>query len=206
MKGKKDMKLINEKGKLFGFINVIDFIVIVFVVAAVGVGGLAFMRNSSSVPSPSQVARVKNSTVFQGPTSLMEFEFYSEEVSDFVADALFIGAEMFDDTGSNYLGTVTRIEKGPSDTYTVNSEGQSVKTSKEGYYSVRITGEVIGQRTPTGATVSGEHYGLGHSMVLRAGDAKIYLRLSRITAKPRRLRRELSEGEKLYEEMIEENE
>ena len=56
MKGKKDMKLINEKGKLFGIINVIDFIVIVFVVAAVGVGGLAFIRNSSSVPSPSQVA------------------------------------------------------------------------------------------------------------------------------------------------------
>jgi hypothetical protein len=204
MKGNSNMKLINEKGKLFGLINVIDFIVIVFVAAAVGIGGFAFIRNSGTVPTPSQEARVKNSTVFQGPTSLMEFEFYSEEVSDFVADGLFIGAEMFDDTASKYLGTVTRIEKGPSDTYSVNSEGQSVKTSREGYYSVRITGEVLGQRTPTGATVSGEHYGLGHSMVLRAGDAKIYLRLSGITAKPRRLRRDLSEGDKLYEELIKE--
>ena len=198
------MKLINEKGKLFGIINVIDFIVIVFVGAIVVIGGLTFLRNSGTVPTPSQLARAKNSTVFQGPTCLMEFEFYAEEVSDFVADALFIGAEMFDDTASKYLGTVTRIEKGPSDTYTENSEGQSVLTSKQGYYSVRITGEVLGQRTPTGATVSGEHYGLGHSMVLRAGDAKIYLRLSGITAKPRRVRRDISEGNKLYEDLIKE--
>ena len=70
------MKIINEKGKLFGKVNIIDLIILVAVIAAALVVGINFLRGNTAAPA-----------------DLLTMEFYSEEVSDFVADKVKVGAD-----------------------------------------------------------------------------------------------------------------
>ena len=133
----------------------------------------------------------EDSEGFMGPDTTLEIEFYGEEVSDFVVDQLYEGAYLYDETSLEDLGVLTAFEVGESIAYAPNDEGVNVAAPKPDYKSVKITGEVMGERTPLGATVGAAHYASGHTFVLRAGDAKIYLRVYDVHAKQRRLRRPL---------------
>ena len=184
-------KLINEKGKLFGFINLIDLIVlaVVAVVAVVGVkfvtgGGLAALNSDDNEG-------------FEGPDTTLEMTFFTEEVSDFVVDDLRNGAFLYDESSLEKLGELTSFEIGPSVSYYNDDKGKSVASEKSNYSSLFIRGQVNGERTPLGATVGKTHYAAGHTFVLRAGDTKIYLRAYDVTAKQRRLRRPI-EGQPGY--------
>ena len=185
-------KIVNEKGKLFGIINIIDLIVLA-VIAALIFAGVKFMRNGGFAFFNSD-----ENAGFMGPKTTLQMKFYSEEVSTFVADQLEEGAYLYDESSLEVLGRLTAVERKPSETYVTTADGNVVKTSKEDYESVMITGEVDGQRTPLGATVGKTHYASGHTFILRAGDAKIYLRVYSVEAKPRRLRRPLSEGSQTF--------
>ena len=68
--------------------------------------------------------------------------------------------------------------------------------NKEGYKSVVITGELMGEKNELGAIVDGHQYGVGHSMVLRAGDAKIYLRVYDIAEKSELMEYEKQQADK----------
>ncbi len=158
--------LIDKQGKLFGKINVIDLIVIVILAATVCVLGLRFLApKSGSV----------------GET--LEIKYYVEEVNDWVADKIEIGDELYDGTSAQEIGTVTAIEKGAPVAWAVTEDGRYVPAQREGFCSLIITGEVQGEKTETGAEIGGNMYGVGHSMVLYAGDAKIYLRVYDIGVK-----------------------
>jgi len=178
-------KIINEKGKLFGIINIIDLLVLLVAVVAV-FAGVKFFKNGGFA-----ALNAEDNEVFSGPETTLQLKFYSEEVSDFVASQLEVGAALYDESSTEPLGHLTGIETARSDSYAANSEGQFVLAGREGYVSAIITGEVEGQRTPLGATVGKTHYAAGHTFVLRAGDAKIYLRVYSVESKPRRLRRPL---------------
>lgn len=158
--------IIDEKGKLFGKVNIIDLIILIAIVAAVAVVGINFFRSNTSAPA-----------------NVIQMEFYAEEVSDFVAKKVKVGADLYDDTDKVMLGKVTEVKTGPSVVWINTSDGRVVKSSKEGFRSITITGEMTGEKTSIGATVGGVKYGVGHSMVLRAGDAKIYLRVSELKVK-----------------------
>lgn len=179
-------KIINEKGKLFGFINIIDLIVLLVIVLLAAVG-VKFMRSGGFAALSKE-----DSAGFMGPETTLEIEFFGEEVSDFVVDQLYTGAYLYDETSLEDLGVLTAFEVGESIAYAPNDEGVNVAAPKPDYKSVKITGEVKGERTPLGATVGAAHYAAGHTFVLRAGDAKIYLRVYDVAAKQRRLRRPIA--------------
>ena len=176
-------KFINEKGKLFGIINIIDLIVLL-VIALLAVVGFKFLSSGGFAALSKE-----DSEGFMGPQTTLEIEFYGEEVSDFVVEQLYEGAYLYDETSLEDLGVLTKFEVGESIAYSPNSDGVNVAAPKPDYKSVKITGEVVGERTPLGATVGAAHYASGHTFVLRAGDAKIYLRVYDVQAKQRRLRR-----------------
>ncbi len=153
-----------KNGKLFGKINVIDFLVVlVILVAIAAVAAFLFLPKGA------------------GDTLIMKFMI--EEVDEFVAQKVKVGDELYDDTYSLDLGFVTDIEKGDSVSYVENSNGTFTVSSKEGFYSMIITGEVQGEKTSLGAEIGGKKYGVGHTFVLRAGDAKLYLRVYDIQLK-----------------------
>lgn len=182
------MKIINEKGKLFGIINVIDLLVIVLVLAIALVGVKFFMDGGFAA-----INKDKND-LFAGPATELEITFYGEEISDFVAEQLFVGAKLYDETSLEVLGEVKSFEIGPAESHVMTADGKYVVTTRDHYNSLKIVGVVDGQRTPLGATVGKTHYASGHTFVLRAGDAKLYLRVHSVRAAQKRLRRDIVDG------------
>ena len=146
-----------KNGKLFGKINVIDFLAILAVVVVIAAAAVFVLRPKDG-----------------GDTLIIKFRI--EEVDGFVAKKVHIGDEMYDDTNLQDIGVVTDVELSDSISYGQVNDNVYTLTSKEGYYSMIITGEVKGRKTKLGAEIGGKKYGVGHSMVLRAGDAKMYLR------------------------------
>ncbi len=179
------MKIINEKGKLFGIINVIDLLVLLLV-CVLAFAGFVFVRNGGFASLSK--ADDKNA-IFDGPESTIIIKYYQEEVSDFVIDKLKVGTPAYDDYSEWEVGKVVDFEVGPAHSYTVNAQGENVVTEKEGYSSLIVTTEVTGKKTPMGATVDKYHYTVGHTLVLRAGEAKLYPRIYDIQLKERRIRR-----------------
>ena len=153
-----------KNGKLFGKINIIDLLVILVVLVAVAAVALFLLKPKDG-----------------GDTLIMKFRI--EEVDEFVAEKVHIGDDLYDDTFSLDLGKVTEIEIDDSITYGGITNGVYTVGSKEGYKSMIITGECKGTKTSLGAEIGGKKYGVGHSFVLRAGDAKLYLRVYDIMLK-----------------------
>lgn len=154
-----------KDGKLFGKINVIDFIVILVVLLAVAAAAVFVLMPKDG-----------------GDTLVMKFRI--EEVDEFVAGKVKVGDPLYDDTYSLDLGEVTDVEIADSISYsTADDDNVWTISSKEGYKSMIITGECKGTKTKLGAEIGGKKYGVGHSFVLRAGDAKLYLRVYDIELK-----------------------
>lgn len=160
------MKIVDEKGKLFGLINLIDLLLIVVVVAGIAFAAVKFSDSSA---------------ITTGQTVSMSF--YTEEVSDFVAEKIKVGDALMDADRNVALGTVTDVKIEPGISWSTNSDGEPVKASREGFVSITITGEMIGEAFENGVIIGATKYGVGHSMTLRAGDAKIYLRVSDLQIK-----------------------
>ena len=157
--------MIDKNGKVFGKINIIDLIVILVIIAAVAMFGVSRLSNRGE-----NVAAVP-----EGQSTYITF--YAEEVSDFVVDKLEEGAKVYDVEMKSELGEVVSFDVAPAVSYASNSDGDLVLTSREKYKSVKITAKVNGIPTDYGVSVNDNQYGVGHSLTIRAGAAKIYLRV-----------------------------
>ena len=158
--------IIDKKGKLFGKINIIDFLILIILVAAIVILGMKFLGGG----------RGKD-------TQKIEIKFRIEEIDEWVTENVEVGDALYDGTYEQDLGIVTNVEVSPSETWGLNADGQYVKSTREGFKSMTITGEVMGTKTDVGCKVGGELYGVGHSMILYAGNAKLYLRVYDISVK-----------------------
>lgn len=101
--------------------------------------------------------------------------FTSPELADYVSRRIELGDKLTSDDGSIDLGTVTNIQLEDSVVYNADDSGQLVASSKPGYHTLYLTGKVKASDNGYGITVDGTKFGVGHSMVVRAGDAKMYL-------------------------------
>ena len=153
--------IIDQKGKLFGKINIIDLIILVVVIAAAGILGYKFLAPKAQ-ESSSSVAVVK---------------YYIEEVSDFIADNVKVGDKCMDEAKNVPLGTVTAVEIGDAVSHATNDKGEYVESSKPGHKSMIITTEVNATPFDHGMIVGASKYYVGHTFVFLAGDAKLYLRV-----------------------------
>jgi len=158
--------MIDKNGKLFGKINIIDFIVILVLVAAVAVfGGKMLLGRNQSAENAQQT---------------FTMEFYADEVPDYVPEHVIAGEPIYDAEEDVLMGEVVSCEVLPSKSYNHNDEGKVVVSEKEGFASVKIVGKMQGQLTDLGAVIGGETYGVGHTFTVRMGKAKMYLKISDI--------------------------
>lgn len=150
--------------KKFKF-NAVDAIIILIVIAAVAVVGY----------------KVVGSSLFADNTmQAYEISFLCEEVPDFAADIIKVGDSVCCEQTDNKLGVITSVSVSPSRTYATTSEGGVVLTSKEHYKCVEITAETEAIKYEHGLMVNKAKYGVGHSITIRAGKAKIFGRVSGI--------------------------
>ena len=155
------MKQENSPKKL----NFVDYAIIVIILAVIAFAGFKYLGPKSAALN----------------TKMVTMTFYAEELSDFVAQQIKAGDHLLDDTTNVSLGYVKSVEKGLSKVYVSTQDGRFVQTTKEGSCSITIVGEVEGVPDPNGCMIKNVRYGVGHSMTLRAGKAKIYLRVKDIS-------------------------
>ena len=80
-----------KNGKLFGKINIIDFLAVLAVVVVIAAAAVFVLRPKDG-----------------GDTLVMKFRI--EEVDGFVAEKVHVGDELYDDTNLQDIGVVTDVE------------------------------------------------------------------------------------------------
>ncbi len=150
--------------KKFKF-NVVDALVVLLVVAVVLVVGIKLMGGA-----------------FGGGNEVAKYEisFLCEEVPEFAANVIEVGDKVTCEMSDNNLGVVKELKIEPSRTYVTTDNGDVICTGKDFYNCVSITAEVIADEYEHGLKVKGAKYGVGHSITIRVGKAKIFGRVSGI--------------------------
>lgn len=158
--------IIDNNGKLFGKISIVDILIVAVLLAAIG--GVYY-----------KFGRSKTVTPFSKPDTI-EVTFYIEDTPAFVANTIKEGDLVKDKVSNITIGKVTDVKIGPDIFFYPNSEGQAIASSKPGYASVQFTAEGQGVYSDTGAYFSGNEYFVNKQFELRVGKANIYPRISSI--------------------------
>lgn len=156
--------MIDEKGRLFGKINLIDLIIILIVIAALVFLGAKFFGPESTAANTQEAV----------------VSFYYEECPNYVADQLQAGDSIWDSGDNVVIGTVKDWTTADSVTYLLDDNGNTVQTSKDGYCALTLRCDAEGVIGEHGITINGTLYGVGHTLTMYAGQAKLYLKVSAI--------------------------
>lgn len=157
--------MIDENGKLFGKVNLIDLLIVLLVLALVAFVALKVVDNRNNAPALAEV----------------EISFFGDEVPDYVTDYIFEGDNVLDSTENVNLGTVKSVSYGEPISYITDVDGQTREIEKTGYKSVDLTITTTCELTNNGAMIDGTLYGVGHTMAIYAGRAKMWVKVSGIT-------------------------
>ena len=143
--------------------NLVDAIVVVVIVLAVALGGYSFMHTRG-----------------EGGSGTYVIKYVCEEVPEFAAEVIQIGDKVVDEQKDVSMGEVTDFTIGESRTYTTTSDGEVKVMPKPYYKSVELTTQLKGENYQNGVIVGSSKYGVGHSITIRVGKAKIFGRVSAI--------------------------
>ncbi|MCD8049747.1 MAG: DUF4330 domain-containing protein [Clostridia bacterium] len=144
--------------------NVIDAIVIIAIAAVVAVVAI----------------KLVGGTFGSGGESTYTLKFLCEEVPDFAANVIEVGDTVLDESKDVPLGEVTDVTVSDSRTYTTDSDGNVHLAPKEYYNCVELTTTLTASDYTNGIIVNSSKYGVGHSITIRVGKAKIFGRISAI--------------------------
>jgi len=156
--------IIDKDAKLFGKINIVDFCIILVIIAAAVFVAIK-LKGGSTV------------TVVEKP---IEMKFYVPDIEDFRVEAMAVGDNLYDDSKNLFLGKITNLDIQEAAIFNADAQGNTIKSNKEGYSSVEITTELKATPFENGILIAGNRYGVGHSLTIRAGKSFIYLRISGI--------------------------
>lgn len=156
--------MVDKNGKLFGKINLIDLIIVLVLIALA-----AFA-----------VFKVSNKNADNSSISKVRISFFAEEVPEYVTKVIEKGSSVLDSTEKVTMGTVESFEVGDPLGYMTNTKGEIESVQREGYKSLSLDIISDAKITEHGAEIGGVLYGVGHSLTIYAGKAKIYLKISAI--------------------------
>lgn len=149
--------------------NIIDAIVLVIVIAAIAFVGWHLLEG-------------RNDTT--GETVTYTISYFCEEVPDFAANAIYVNDPVSEEYTEAPLGYVTDVKLSPSTSYTTDAQGNIHLASKEKYNSVELTTVLEMPKADAtfahGVQVDEAKLGVGHSITIRVGKAKVFGRVSGI--------------------------
>lgn len=149
--------------KIFGKINIIDFLVVLILILAVLFG----IYKVKGVLSSDNDVKIR-------------FTFSSKEVSNFVIEKIEENCCICDDTNKSELGRCTSIEVSDSLSSIITDEGEWITTGKPDYSSLVLQSETTGKKLKNGVEIAGNDYLVGDFVVMRAGIAKVYIEITGI--------------------------
>ena len=124
------MKLINEKGKLFGLINAIDFCVILLIVLIAGGTYYKF----------GVLDKTSTSAAMQPISYTVEIK----KVRGYIFDNVQECDVLYDKTSGNSIGTITKIEGKPAEEVQMGLDGTMINTEVENRFDVTLSVEAEG--------------------------------------------------------------
>jgi len=125
-------KLIDERGRAFGVISVIDIVVICIVILlATGFYMRFFVLEKTSAPAAS--------------TTSIIYKIKVEGVRAYTVDGLRLGDKLYADEDNTLMGTITDIESSPAEVITTLPDGSYTKAGSQGKYDVVITMQADGR-------------------------------------------------------------
>ena len=142
--------MIDNKGKLFGKINIVDLLVILIIIIAVVLTFIKF--NFTPVVSERQTENFKYTVVVKG-------------VRNYSVNAFQIGDEMFEDKTENSIGKIVDIQTLDAERYLVDRNGEILISKVPEHYDLYLTLECDGYKTDKGyETATGESIQLNKDM------------------------------------------
>ena len=161
--------IVDDKGRLFKKINLIDLLIILIVIAA---GIFVFGK----------YGKTKIVTPFTKQDKVV-VTFYTEGTPTYSADAINVGDTASDKVTNSVFGKVIKKEVGPDMSYDRDSVGSVVRSPREGYCSITLTVEGTGIYSDSGVSVGNTDYYVYKYLELRAGKSYLYTRVENVEKK-----------------------
>jgi len=159
--------IINEKGKLFGKISVIDIFVLGSLVAVVLFGALRF-------------GSTRGIGILQTPVPV-SISFIQEEVEDFTADRVSLGDPVSANVFNVDFGHVIDMAVSPAIVHNPNSDGIFTPSVRPGFSTIEITTQIYAHETDNGIWVNGHSFFAGETVIISVGYTNLFVRISDIT-------------------------
>ena len=155
------MKVADEKGRLFGKINIIDLLVIIVILAAVCFAVFRYVLPGRD----------------KGEEQACEMVLFCHDAPRFTAEQIKVGDTVWDQGLDVDLGTVKSVEILPLMETSAGPDGTSVTSESDWLVSVVIVLDSKGVKEEHGIRIDGSLYASGHTMTVFAGEAKLYLKV-----------------------------
>lgn len=159
--------MIDKNGKVGGKINLIDLLIVLVIIAA---GIFVFLRTTRSGDGNEGAA----------PATMT---FHVESTATHVVEQMEAGASVWDYSSNVTLGTLTDFDYYDFMNPIADGMGSYIAAPVEGSCQADLTVEVNGVIGTHGITIDGQLYGLGHTLVMYAGDCKVFASVSGIEAR-----------------------
>ena len=104
-----------DKGRLFGKINIVDICVILIVVLAVGLTYFKFNKSAHSDVSNTD--------------SYTQYVMQAQGVRKFTSESFLVGDKLYDEESDKYIGEIVWVKKEPGKDFVTTSTGQLVNAS-----------------------------------------------------------------------------
>ncbi len=115
----------DNKGKLFGKINIVDLLVIVIVVVAIAVTYFKFNLSAHSDVTTSN--------------GQVQYTLLTKAVRMYTVDQLVEGDKVFDEESGKCIGQIVKVEYEPAYDYVVKTDGTAVLSRIPEKYDVKVT-------------------------------------------------------------------
>lgn len=145
--------------------NIIDAAVLLIIVAVIAF--VAVKLSGGLIEEPRNIHKY-------------EFMFHVYELPDFVIDYVEEGAAVCDASNNDEFGTIKSFVTGDSEMFVETEFGEILKTTKPEHSSMDLVVVGEGEQTEFGVKLNKGVYGVGHSITIKAGNSKLYGKISGI--------------------------
>ena len=160
--------MIDKQGRLFGKVSVIDLFVLAMIVAIVLFGVLRLGNNQGmGFMQTAQPVTLGFTTV--------------DPLEDFTARVIRVGDPVAEHDSGAQLGRVTEVNMQVTIEQHPNADGIMTASPMYGYSRVDMTTNLYGYPVDNGVRVMGHTFLVGDEIVIRAGDANLFVYVSEIT-------------------------
>lgn len=144
--------MIDNKGRLFGKINLLDLVVLIAIVAVAGRFGLKYVQNRAAAPAAAPVTM--KVTMKLGSVSAPTMKFLEP------------GSDLYESKTRAYLGKVVEVRSQPAVVVTRGEDGLTTERTSKDTFDYFVTYEGPAVVSPTNITMGGYEIKIGRTNYL----------------------------------------